>query len=366
VRARRQAVVILIVNLVVFAVGLMIIELMLGAWLNPLNLNRLNLVKGRAITYDVSGLYEWESPRITYFRDRYGLRGAYGNDPGRIQLLTVGGSTTDQRYVPDGWTWQDVLQAQFAAGGGALVVANAGVDGQSTFGHIRNFDWWFPYVPHLKPDYILYYVGINDFYIGDGPSVYDALVRRSLMATLKDNSVFWHVARTVGGAYEAAQVVKTSHRKVDFRNVVWTDKPVQDGYAFLASRLGGYADRLRLLIDRTRRFGARPIFVTQPSRRFRRTPDGIEGRADVIDYGGHRINGIDQYHMMRQFDRVMDSVCRERNVPFLDIVADTDWTDEDFYDFNHMTPAGAAKLGRHLFVRLQPIVGSTQAVSRPR
>ena len=85
------------VNLFLFCVGIVLLELVFGAWISPDNLNRLNLIEGRIIRYDVSGLYDAPSPVIQYSRDRYGLRGSHGT-PEKITLLTVGGSTTDQRY----------------------------------------------------------------------------------------------------------------------------------------------------------------------------------------------------------------------------------------------------------------------------
>jgi hypothetical protein len=38
-----------------------------------------------------------------------------------------------------------------------------------------------------------------------------------------------------------------------------------------------YAERLRILVDRSRKFGSEPIFVTQPSRKYRLTMNGVEG-----------------------------------------------------------------------------------------
>src|SRR5436190_18181773 len=101
-----------LLTLAIFVLGIVAIELVFGAWLNPDRLNRLNLVKNQTIEYDVSKLYETESPTIKYSRDKYALRGAYGDDPARIELLTVRGSTTDQRYISDGLTWQDDLKQE--------------------------------------------------------------------------------------------------------------------------------------------------------------------------------------------------------------------------------------------------------------
>jgi hypothetical protein len=109
-----------------------------------------------------------------------------------------------------------VLQKQCASIGTPIVAANAGVDGQSTFGHIKNFDWWFPYVPHLKPKYILFYLGLNDFYSNED-SNYDALVsphRSQLVAVIRQNSALWHLARTIRGTYRAMIVLKIHHNLV--------------------------------------------------------------------------------------------------------------------------------------------------------
>jgi hypothetical protein len=321
----------------------------------PGGLNRLNLIRGRTFTYDVSELYEYDPPIIKYTRDKYGLRGTYGDDPSRIDLLTVGGSTTDQHSVTDGLTWQDVLEKQFAAHGTTVVVANAGVDGQSAFGHIRDFDRWFPYIPNLKPKFILYYVGLNDFYIESDEYSCDVLVHQTLLGTMKNNSALWHLFRTIRGAFKATRA-QIGHRRIEFAALQWTNKPLQKSYDFVSPRLDAYAERLRILVNRTRHFGSQPILVTQPSRQYRVLKDGVQGRADVTGYEGRQINGVDYYYMMKEFNKVMETVCREQHAFFIDLAPESNWEDADFYDFAHMTPRGARKVGIHLFENLRPII----------
>lgn len=350
---------ILLVNLVILSVGLVMIELLFGAWLNPKNLNRLNLIKDQVFHYDVSGLYETPAPIIQYSRDENGFRGSYG-EPAKIDLLTVGGSTTDQRYIADGATWQDILQKQCVSVGKPIMVANAGVDGQSTFGHIKNFDWWFPYVPNLKPRYVLFYIGLNDFYKYDD-SEYDRLERQDgIWAAIIGNSALWHLVRTIWGTYRATVTLKIGHRHVNFEIEKWTREPLQDGYGFMKSRLDAYAKRLGVLIDRTRDFGSIPICVTQPSRLYRIEGNILEGRASVETYDGHQFNGVDYYYMMRRLEGVTEAVCSGAKASFIDLAAETGWEDIDFYDFAHMTPRGARKVGLHLFERLRCLVGFSE------
>ena len=342
---------ILAVNTALLVTGILILELFLGEWFNTGRLNRLNIHKDREFRYDVSTLYEDPNPIITYTRDQHGLRGSHSM-PGEIDILTVGGSTTEQRLVRDGATWQDVLQEQFEKAGARVVVANAGVDGQSTYGHIKNFKWWFGDIPGLAPDYILFYVGVNDFHKEAGDK-YDALLEEfNLGKSIKNNSAIWHLIRTIRGAY-FARVRKLVHQAMDFDELQWTQVARQDNYDFMKPRLDEYATRLRILADLSREFGAQPIFVSQPTRHYRVTAAGIEGHKNRGTYDGHRYNGVDYYHMIRRLDGVTKAVAMEKGVIFVDLGGHENWNDTDFYDYSHMTPRGASKVGILLYNELR-------------
>jgi hypothetical protein len=90
----------------------------------------------------------------------------------------VGGSTTNLKYINDGETWQDIIQNKFKETGKDVVLANAGIEGASTISHIKSFDWWFPAIPGLNPEYIIFYVGINDILLNSGNYVSDQYVNR--------------------------------------------------------------------------------------------------------------------------------------------------------------------------------------------
>jgi len=351
----KRLVAILLVNLILIGLGVIVLELIFGNWIRPDNLNKLNIIRSRTISYDITDLYDHPSNTITYSRDEYGLRGSF-EEPDEIDILTVGGSTTDQRYISDGQTWQDVIQYRFRSIGKNVVVANAGVDGQSTYGHIKNFDWWFPCIPNLKPKYILFYVGLNDFY-NEGGSRYDALVRneKSFRQVLREKSAIYHAFRTLEGIYKARIVHEVGHiGSIDFSEMEWTTTPLQKDYDMLMDKqLSEYAERLTILIARTREFGSEPIFVTQPSRRYRFNEGSLKGTKTPLQYGGVLINGVDYYHMMRRLDSVTCSTSLEHNVMCIDMAKDNLWEDEDFYDFWHMTPTGAKKAGDYLFEGLK-------------
>src|SRR5262245_29719674 len=201
--AGRRTFRLVLVNLGVLALGVLIVELAFGQWLRPGNrIARLNLIVDKTISWDIRRLYRDGYDEAIYQRDRFGFRGSYP-DPGRIDILTVGGSTTDQRYITEGKTWQDVIAREFRKAGKNVSVVNAGVDGQSTYGHLKNFDWWFPAVPDLRVKYFLFYVGINDFYVAAADADVnpkDALRSdRTLRSILEENSALYYLRRTIDG-----------------------------------------------------------------------------------------------------------------------------------------------------------------------
>jgi hypothetical protein len=87
---------------------------------------------------------------ITSSRNKYGFRGGPA-DPGAIDALVLGGSTTAERFVDDKDIWTAQLAARLREGGCPVEIANAGVDGYTTVGHIASFYGWFDRVPGLKP-----------------------------------------------------------------------------------------------------------------------------------------------------------------------------------------------------------------------
>ena len=332
----RRILAIVFVNVVLLCLGIVLVELVFGGWIDEHRLNRLNILRDCRREYDISELYTASDPKIIYTRDRHGLRGSH-NSPHLIDILTVGGSTTDQRFVRDGETWQDVLQHKLEEEGVSVVVGNAGVDGQSSFGHIKNYQWWFDRIPGLSPKWVLYYIGLNDFHKIEG-NRYDELLgagtKSALRRRVKKNSALWHMYMMLCGTWEAL-VMDIGHDAVDFAAQSWVREPLQSNYHFMESRLAAYEERLLILVKLTHEFGSQPIFVTQPSRQYRIGEGGVEGRSDTGKYGENPYNGVDFYHMMKRVDGVTAAVAADHKAALIDLAAYPGWTDDDFYDFSH-------------------------------
>ena len=344
----------LAVNAGLIALGLVGIELIFGSWLRENRIRQLNVLSDLTLEHDVSSLYDRGAAPVLYRRDRYGFRGDYG-EPGEIDILSVGGSTTDQKYISEDETWQAVLQRHFASEGRRARIANAGVDGHSTIGHVRSFEWWFPHVAGLSPRYVLFFVGVNDLHL-DAQAAYDRLdhpaAESPWVDRFRERSAIYAGYRTLV-ATRRSQLVGVGHRRVDFDNVEWVEEPRRSHHAERnRRRLEAYAERLRTLARSARELGAEPIFVTQLIRTYKLQDGGWVGtRGTQADTA----NGLDLYELLSAFNRTTLRTCLEVEAICIDLATDLapELEDSDFYDFHHATPSGTAKIGDYLHRKLR-------------
>jgi lysophospholipase L1-like esterase len=334
------------INAAILAAGLILAELVFGSWLFGPAWGTMNIPHDVRRVFDVSNLYG--GPReAVYSRDRWGLRGAYP-DPGAIDILTVGGSTTDQRFIDDGQTWQAYLATELGGG----VVVNAGIDGQSTLGHISAFDRWLSRIPGLRPRFVLAYIGVNDAHL-QGQQQWDDMAspsfRRRVERYVANHSAVAQLIATVRGNLKAreAQVV---HGGTRVAAGPWVGGAAPDpDKAVDPALLDSYGRRVVALIGRIRAMGAEAVIVTQSRSDYRVAADGRPlGRAvaDGVDFGS--------WAMQTAYNRRAMAACTQAGAVCLDLGSGLAFEDGDFYDWVHTTPAGNRRIAGWLAPRLAP------------
>jgi len=343
---------ILMVNLLVLGLGILGIELIFGGWIQSNEINRLNLLIDITRRVKTAELYPSDHEYTIYRRDKYGLRGAYGS-PEDIKILTVGGSTTDQRYITEGETWQDVMVREFQDRGREMTVVNAGVDGQSTYGHLKDFDLWWPLIPGLQPDYLLFYIGINDSFREENDRGDRMLDSAPVLSIIRQRSAMFRLYEKGKGIYRAFSL---GHRRRNFSRFTWVDTPNIDHHdLFLRQRLENYRQRVEELMQRTKAMGSIPICVTQASWMYHKNEDGLFGISKLMSLDDRKINGVDYFFVLDSLNQVTLQVCTEAGGIGIDLAKDLEWEEADFYDFFHNTPRGARKIGQYLYGQLEHI-----------
>ena len=194
--------------LVGLVVGLGLVELVLRVH-NPF----APRLRAGAIVLPANRVEVWHNvgvpnvPAVVVKR-RNGL-GFRGPEPPRafaeaLTLVTVGGSTTEASYEPDGATWTDRLATSLARCFTDLWVNNAGLDGHTTFGHLVLLR---DHLARLRPDVVVFLVGANDRW-ASMPSSWD-LESGAGEARLSDAT---SLGKALAARLETADLVLTLYR----------------------------------------------------------------------------------------------------------------------------------------------------------
>jgi lysophospholipase L1-like esterase len=351
-RAIRRVLKVIGVNLLICLALLLPVELIFGDWLTgEADLSLLN-VRPNTIDVEPSPLYP-PGRTITYTRDRYGFRGGAG-DASRIDVLAVGGSTTNERYVDNADTWVARLQRLLGERDCSVTIANAGVDGYSTIGHIASFGQWFNRIPGLKPRAVLVYAGINDALLD--PSALPADDRRKYPTWWRrtEHYVAAHSAVrrlyvTLRGWWRARQG-HVLHGEVRVAtDSAWEPASLPADFTALAARqTGAYRERLQRLNQRIREFGATPVYITQLRFDGRETDDRwqqIVGSRGAFDLA-----------MLLAIDHATLDFCRDSGEACIDLAGRIQFDPSDHYDAVHTTSAGSVRTAEFLAPELAPIL----------
>jgi len=340
-------------NLIILAALLIVFELVFGNWIRPLGVEDL-----RRFSIPVDVQYQFEVPysrqkgqQITYTRDKWGLRGNHKR-LSDIDVLTVGGSTTEQRYLDDSETWQAYAERELRKRGLQVEFGNAGVDGQSTIGHLFNFENWFPLLPELRPKVVLFYVGINDVLQPASRADFDAKLDAT---SWRVRSVTWQLLKTIQGNLvardtRAAHGLKPKHSESDFTGVGMLST---EHRLYLAK---GLTDRFlaniaRLSEDATS-MGAIPVFVTQTAYAWDSGPAAPRGLNHTITTAGEKMNFADVSYLHHMLNERLLAYCDDTGLTCFDLAADLRLDENDFYDYLHTTPVGAERIGRYIAEQL--------------
>lgn len=346
------------INLALLLAGAVVIELIFGTWFSFGEAYPRRVQRNVENTFDARQYYP-EGSVFLYRRDRYGLRGQY-ESPSKIDILAIGGSTTNELYVGEGQTWTDVLSALFRQSGRPISVVNAGIDGQSTIGHLDNFDRWFPLIPGLRARYVLAYVGINDMHLlnEDNARMYDrpdaVSGRERLRRVARDNSALYDFYRTALGSVRAKRT-RLLYGSIDAQDVVWEEGPIPSASPISVNQYGplsrAYGERVSLLVDRIREMGAEAIVVTQHRASYRRRDDRL-----TVAAGGAMSGGIHEYIVQTAFNGEAMAACRKKQAICIDLGAEIEFQPGDFQDYVHTTPQGSRRVAEFLYSRLKDIV----------
>ena len=274
---------ILFFNFFVFFFSIILIELFFGYWFDEDNLGPyMREYRMKKVQYSIkykNNLYDY-----TYKRNYYGFRGDEINLK-EIKAVLIGGSTADERYKPENLTITGFLNKKFKKDKIDIKITNAGIEGQSTFGHIYNFKNWFPKLKGFNPEYFIFYVGINDsknFTEKNKKNPVGDINNNSKLKNFKDNfksrSIFYDLLRKIKHKYYSNEKKIVYDFDHGIKNYVKDNKfkflkfdealKFYDLNVLLKKHerpVALYLKNIDILVENSKIFGAKPIFINQLS-----------------------------------------------------------------------------------------------------
>jgi hypothetical protein len=350
------------INILLISIVILIIELIFGGWLFPNQKNNCNYVLCSAKVIWNSKI---SSGRTTsYTKDKYGLRNRNKLNSD-IDLLVIGGSTADQRYIDDNKTWDHLLEGMFKRDGKDLDIVNAGIDGQSSVGHIWNFKEWFPYIPNFSPKYILFYVGLNDAFPFENMAHYDNVVVGSWKQLIKQNSVLYKIYREF--KYKSniylSKVTIAGHNE-NSPHLKYIDKFNYEKNNWDLYKKHIIKDKLMVnlasLVELTRELGSEPIFVTQKTARWilkDKVFFGYGSNSTDYSFKGSlfKMSNSDYGYAEKIISNSIMKFCNSNNLLCIDGFNKFEINKYNTYDVIHTNIYGSEEISKKLYLELKKL-----------
>jgi lysophospholipase L1-like esterase len=304
---------------------------------------------------------------VTVQRNSLGFRGPeppadFTND---LSIVTVGGSTTECLDLDDNKTWSHDLAVKLKAHFKHLWLNNAGLSGNSTFGHYILMQ---DYLVKLKPKVVVFLVGINDVGLHserDFDERIHAANFRSFERTLATVAVHSELAAAALNLYrfyfpkstminnqndpQETDITKLPHFTLSASAQAAIFKDHRDHY------LGPYRRRLEKLLAISRQHNIIPVLVTQPVL-YGNSVDPTTGVNLAHRFVAKDMDGATGWQVLELYNDVTRQVGQEQGVLVIDLAREMPKDSRYYYDLMHFTNAGAEKVADLVATRLTPFL----------
>ena len=282
-----------------------------------------------------------------------------------LTIVTVGGSTTECFDLAEDKTWPHVLGVDLQRDFKHLWLNNAGLSGNSTFGHYILMQ---DYLVKLKPKVVTFLVGINDQGIR-GERDFDQRIHefntRSLERFLASAAVHSELASAALNLYRyyfPKSVMMNNQNKpqeIDLKKLPHLDVSAAAKAAIIKEHrdryLRPYKARLEKLITICREHAIIPVLLTQPVL-YDAGVDEATGVGLGHRFVGDDLNGATAWQVLELYNDVTREVGRERDVLVIDLAREMPKNSAYYYDLMHYTNAGAARVADIVAAHLTPFL----------
>ena len=321
-------------NFLVFIFLLTLIEIIFGYWFKKENFG-IYMRKERKLNWQTTSSFNGQNYEFFYKRNFWGFRGEEFN-PINVKIIFEGGSTGNQRFTPENLTIVGLLNEKFKSLGHNIKIYNASTDGKSVSGYINDFNFWFSKIPNFKPEFAIFYIGINDRFINfDGRYFLDKKISEQKIDQLKDyiknNSFFVDKFKLIKNKYFPtntlaydfnSQSLYKNFKFIDYKSAKSLHKNLNNEDKIFINSFKKKLVKLKTIIEQE---NIKPIFITQT--KF----DGLkEKKLFLINNEIKNFAVINKYYLIPLDETIIMGK-------------------SDYYDQLHTTPQGSAKISDEIF-----------------
>ena len=333
---------VILINFLISLLLIVVLDIILGDWFNN-NFN-LKLSSERNINRSYQFNFTNYKGKSYYKRDKFGFRIDKNINPQQIKIVFLGGSTVNEKFTNYSETIVGIFENKLSKSNNSYKVANAGIDGMSIIGHINSFDYWFDKIDNFKPEFYIYYIGLNDSFLQlDNLRSVDLLEETSSLNRIKyfiiSNSFFVKIYRNTVENINKKFNLNISINKIESkvygerdpnRKFIKWNEMYDKNYKLSENDLKFkelYKEKLKVLNNLVKNRNGKIIFITQTS------GYGLSERLYLIA------------------ETIM-SFCENEKLLCINLAKDLELEQNDFYDWAHLTPKGSKKVANYIYKKI--------------
>lgn len=300
---------------------------------------------------------------IDISRNAIGFRGPQppANLADYLSIITIGGSTTECKYISDFKTWPDLLAKLLSQTNNRVWLNNAGLSGHTTFGHQVLLN---DHVLKLKPKIVVFMFGANDlalqdtsiwdknYFINRTNSWKDFLLKKTETGNIIINLWRARKAKVNNLTDRYYDLQKAKKDTISFSSEYFT-KELQKQEYFLPF----FERRVNNLIDSCEKHQILPVLITQPVM-LGKGLDSVSGADLTLLPVTAKINGILYYQMLELYNNVTRRVAAQRGLLLIDLSKKLQKGGKYFYDVLHYNLEGNKQVASLIFAPLDSMLAT--------
>ena len=325
---------VVIYNFSIFLFLVVLLEVIFGYWFKKENFG-IYMRKERKINWQTTASFYGKNYNFFYKRNFWGFRGEEFN-PKDVKVIFEGGSTGNQRFTPENLSIVGLLNESFKNLNYDFKIYNASTDEKSVSGYINDFNYWFTKIPNFKPQYVIFYIGINDrFNNFDGKYFLDNKISEQKFDQLKDyiknNSFFVDKFKLIKNKYFPKNTfaydlsnnsLYNNYDYVDYQTALKMHKNIDKENLILIKNFRSKLDKLNLII---KNLEIKPIFINQLMY------DGLKDKKLFLVNNELKNFALENNYYLIPLDEILNM------------------KQNDYFDAAHTTPQGSKRIADKVF-----------------